>query len=225
MADIRFTTTILDDFNRADETPLYGGGNWGYADTGIWGETRLHNNHMTTYNNGFQVDISMWLPQSFHEDMEVWGQATAGAAGAGGTGWRLGFLRDRGHNSVDGYQAFFYNGIPNQWVLRRYSNGGYTVIASAGASGLGHGLWTLMQWVGNTITVYRGDSLTSWVPVITKVDATYSNNDGSDWYLNMGVDDVTNVGTVWDNFGGGIQQLENRTQYYRWLRGRPRVTP
>lgn len=87
MPDIRQKTAVLDDFNRAGENPLSGGGNWARTDSGLWTPLQLLSNHVT-HQAGSNTSQSHWTRQAFDGDVEAWarasGEARPGSAGA----WR-----------------------------------------------------------------------------------------------------------------------------------------
>src|SRR3990172_31690 len=100
MADIRQTVAILDDFNRADEVPLSGGGNWAEVQIPSTGPLELDNN--TAEPGGSGSRSSYWTPLTMdNDDCEVWAVPVGGNSPS--LAWGIGFLRDAGTSTADGY--------------------------------------------------------------------------------------------------------------------------
>lgn len=63
------TTPVLDNFNRANESPLSGGGNWGFG--GLLDQLRLVSNEAAG-GAGSSSSISRWNPTVFAADQEAY---------------------------------------------------------------------------------------------------------------------------------------------------------
>lgn len=230
MADIRQTTVILDDFERADEYPLSGGGNWNWTDTGPFFPLRLKHsgsNGVVTHpastqtgnnSNGRFAD-SYWVHPFSTSDgiVEVW--ATPLGGNASGIAWALGLWKQPGGTwQVDGYrfrQEVSTGGGSTR--IYQYTNGVRTAIAS-GPNGSTGG-FPNMRWLfrihpsGLLEAYFSTDSGANWT---LKVSASGSVGDGT-FYLGLGVTDNSYSSLpAWDNMGGGVR-APKRTQIYRWL--------
>lgn len=200
MADIR-TTGLLDDFNRADENPLSGGGNWAFNQF-------LSNQLKLASNTAVGIDASTfqgsyWTPSTFSDDMEVWG-TVSGDAGENNTGWLLGFMKEMdGATTADGYYFQIRNPV-GAWTadIQRVANDVPTAIkVYAEPPSLLAGHLLLMQRVGDDLTVYHSeDGGANWTAYGTPVtDTTYMTGLG----VFIGVDNGTSSLPGWTDVGGG----------------------
>ena len=95
--------TVLDNFNRPDEDPLSGGGNWAQTDSGAWPTPmRIASNSAT---RGANTSASYWTQASFAAgEGSVWARSgNLDAAGAPGVGIAL-YKEVGGTNAADGYE-------------------------------------------------------------------------------------------------------------------------
>ena len=97
------TPPLLDNFNRPDEDPLSGGGNWAQTDSGGWPTPmRLLNNSAT---RGTNTSASYWTQMSFQGgEGSVWARSgNLGVGGAPGVGIAL-YKEVGGASAADGYE-------------------------------------------------------------------------------------------------------------------------
>lgn len=120
------TTPLLDDFERPNENPLSGGGNWAKLFP-VSSELQLLDNGVATAISGSTAPRRYWTPATFGPDAEVY----ARTSGTGG--WhqdiRLGLrLQNVGTSSFTGYELIGpWNGITGyRWVIRRHNGGSFT---------------------------------------------------------------------------------------------------
>ncbi len=220
MADIR-GTALLDDFNRADEDPLSGGGNWLQTDTAFVGPLILRGMAATHRSPGVSGD-SFWTPQTFDPavgQVEVWGCPGGGGAGAAGVAWALDFWQDAGGSGqVDGYR--FRNessGGGAGFVIYKVTNTNNVAAVSGDpgfVTGAGDATPMLMRRNGNDIEGwYSTDSGANWTMVVSMTDTSYMGP----YNLACGIRDNSGGQVLdWDCFGGGIP-MERKTQIYRWV--------
>lgn len=188
-------TSILDNFNRANEGPPPST-NW---TTGIDGGA-----------NGFKVDTNeaevngdpssgYWNVQNFGPNVEVY--VTLGVATqASRVHWRI---QQEGTAGWDGYTLLAYT--DNNFYVYRVDNGVQTQLGAAIAQTFSSGDSFGISHVGSTITVYYcasgagcGVSGAGWTNKGTRTDNTYS----SAGKIGMSMFDSSTT-TALDNFGGG----------------------
>jgi hypothetical protein len=209
MPDIR-ASSLITTFVGPDENPLSVGGQFSRA-SNIWTDMMRQGNAATNDFTG-TLGFSYWNPISFNaatDAVEVWGLATGGGGGAGGEGWRLGFLKDVGMGGgVDGYVAIHFSAGSPIIIIRRYDNGGFTALAAVGVGFIGG--YFLFKINGNDLEFwYSGDTI-NWSLVVSTTDTTYRTG----LYLALGAEDQ-GFGHIcgWNLFGGG--QESALPQIYR----------
>ena len=210
MADIRQSTTVLDDFNRADETPLSGGGNWLEG----WGGP-LGIDNFTVSRTEVIAFSSYWVPLEMDgDDAEAW--ATALGGNASSNTWRLGIMRDNGGATfTDGY--FFSMPITSgggQTRLERIDNTVATILDSNTANPPTGGGWIgLIRRNGNDVEGWAStDAGANWTLYVSATDTTYTT--GFHGLLALQGDEVE-----WDDFGAGPTVTRRLPQIYRIIRG------
>lgn len=189
---------VLDDFNRAAEDPLSGGGNWGSridSDSDA-DEMRLTTNVVTRGTSG--VSTSYWAAATF-TDPEVFFSPT------GGTTQRSNLhIVYAGPNTTtpDGYRAFVIKSAgDDSWQLHRIDDGVATELGTAQTSEHTDGTPARMQHVSGVIVVQNCP--TTCTTIRTESDATYS---GAAWIgLGVNSDNITI-----DDFGGGTLTASSR---------------
>jgi len=171
------TPPLLDDFNRPDENPLSGGGNWAQTDLGAWPTPmQLVNNSAT---RGANTSASYWTQLSFvGGEGSVWARSgNLGVAGAPGVGVAL-YKEVGGSNTVDGYEFRRTTGGPfgdRNDTLNRVTNGARTQIAGTGANGPGTpDSYFNLRRVGNTVEGWTSSNGTSWTLRMSVTDATHT---------------------------------------------------
>lgn len=218
MPDIRATNVILDDFNRPDEDPLSGGGNWAQMAPGAGRDPmRLHNNSASSHEPATTgIEYSYWTPTIFPEgDIEIWSGPRGGEAGAALSGWRFGFMVASTIPSANysGYLFLRESALGDFIYFRRYTNGSFVDIPGPVFTE-DYGPLLLARRIGNTLEAWcctTNDGTGTWTLITTIDDATYNGP----WRLFLGIEDPTGVGTGWDYFGGGMQSVVQRQQIYR----------
>lgn len=224
MADIRVTTTILDDFNRPAENPLTGvpPGTWVTMAPGVRGPLATDGGSAGTNasNNIGGIWYSMWDRDTYPAgDIEVWGGPVGGQAGAALAGWRFGFMMA---NSVpgsgfNGYLFLREDALGQFTYWRKYTGGNIAADTQGTTYSNQTGSILMCRKVGNTLeawSTYDASGSSGWTLLNDWTDSTYNGP----WKVFIGIEDGTLVGTGWDYFGGGTAR---RTQIYRWLRAIP----
>jgi hypothetical protein len=215
MADIRYTTAVLDNFNRPNEDPVLPP--W---KTDVGQTMKIQGNQFWGKSFPTQANIAYWSTESFDGDMECWGKI--GFPGPPiGSGWRLG-LCVAGPDFM-GYEVLMHNGVgPDGWTIRRYNPGAgsFTNLASALTSLPSTNHLVLMQLVGTAINCYVStDNGANWTLKVSANENTYRTN----LYGFLG---TTGTEISWNDFGGGIpRELRHRPQMYRWIPGQPTNVP
>lgn len=215
MADIRQNPGFLDDFDRADENPLSGGGNWAQTASGFWSELELENNQ-ATLQGANTLSSSYWTPTSYSgDDCEVWGIAAGG--GASGMAFRLGLYKDVGVGAnLDGYRYGFDIGASGgRHVIRELLNGAgsnLAVSADAGGTPTGNPGHLLFRRNGNDLEGWwSSDAGANWTLMVSATDTTYTTN----LFLSLDLADNGGLQSVeWTAFGGGPAE-EFFPQIYR----------
>lgn len=175
------TTSILDDFNRADETPLSGGGNWAALDQFI-ANLDLASNRVTS-SGGY----SYWTT-STDANCESYSTFISGSSVR-----IFARLKDVGGDSIfDGYCIAYVGGT---LILMKATN---STLAQIGVSSysvtLVSGNKIGLRCLGSTIEGWLYSSGV-WANVLSETDSTYPNGG----YIGVGIDS----GSVLDDFGGG----------------------
>lgn len=213
MPDIR-QSHQLDDFNRPNEHPILPP--WLQLDTGgTWSNNHLHSGAIShPSEGGTPVSWSYWSPEIMTGDFEVWGYPTGGEAGAAGTGWRLGFWRVStagGASTASGYLVLWFTALGDACIIRRYSNP--TTFVNIASNGDSHGGVQLFRKTGSLLEAFTSfDNGANWTLNLAVNDPTYANDV---FYLGVGVEDPTFVGTGWNAIGGGSKAV--KPQIYRIL--------
>jgi hypothetical protein len=203
MADIR-TTPTLSGFVGADEDPISDSGRWLASDTGVWVPAARKGNKLTNSNTG-TLGFSSWQPNTYDDNspLELWGLATGGGGGAGGEGWRMGFYQQgtgdgAGAGTIDGYSLVHFSAGSPLVIIRRYTNGGFTALASVGVGFLGG--YFYFKRDGNNLEFWESADAVTWTQILTATDSTYHGA----FRLALGAEDQ-GFGQIcsWDHFGGG----------------------
>jgi hypothetical protein len=209
MADIRQTTVILDDFNRAAEDPILPP--WYQATTSFGSNPcRLSGNAIGGRVFPPTSSVSYWATESYNgDDAEVWATAMGSAPQA--EGWRMGLMHDMGGASIDGYQCLMHNGVgPDTWFIRKMTNATfYTMASVVHALPIGGVEMCLMRCKGTQVEVWSSvDAGANWTLIVSATDSTYR----TDLYAALG---STGKACGWDNFGAGATLNPWVPQYIR----------
>jgi peptidoglycan/xylan/chitin deacetylase (PgdA/CDA1 family)/N-acetyl-beta-hexosaminidase len=186
-------TPILDNFNRANENPLSGGGNWSSV---FSGGAQLLNNAVASSNTG--TSTSAWR-NSYTGDVEA--RATVLIPGN-----NAGVMTDatvNGSGQLSGYLWQWQGGnSPATFALYREDTDNFTQLATFNGFLLTAGDQIALQVIGSSVQgwVYH---LGSWQQVASATDTTYRTGK-----LGLRVRGTTPIA---DDFGGGPVQSAPRT--------------
>ena len=189
------TTSVLDNFNRADENPL-GNGNWSNPWYAGLNNLKILTNEVTSTGSGF--GSAWWSASTFGPDSECFatiaGQPTLNQA------FNV-IVRSVNNNtaSLDGYQAHFETGAVDDTVqIQRIDDTATTTLGATITQGFINGDAIGVEIIGSTLRAYRKPSGGSWAQIGTdRTDATYSAAGN----IALGIGD--NISGKADDFGGG----------------------
>lgn len=190
-------TPVLDNFNRADENPLSGGGNWVHSSL-WWGgaDLKLASNVVTQNAGG---SASTWVPQTFAVPVEIHVEKPTQHSNAAHFE-DLETLLQRG-DVTDAPDGYVYEAIvgDGMWIYR-LDAGVYTEIADDTSVVLSSGDAFGARQVGSTLSMWKRVS-SVWSQVLSTTDVTYSGP----YYLSLG----RNGDGTHDNFGGGEMRVRD----------------
>jgi RHS repeat-associated protein len=197
---------ILDDFNRPNEDPLSGGGNWAQTDAGVWLPMRLVSN--TARRNASGSSASYWTQQSFAGGTgSVWAKwgllSDPGAAS-------LGLYKEvGGTNAIDGYEfRRQQTGITGNdtYVLARVTNGARTQIAISPQNCCGvEKQYFNLQRLGNKVEGWVSSDGVTWTLLLSASDAMHTTGT---YYASIHVassGDGNSINTNIDDFGAAAR--------------------
>lgn len=216
MADERQTTVVLDDFNRADEIPLSGGGNWAEVIPASGGPLELDNNNAEP--GGANSRSSYWTPMTMdNDDCECWAEPVGGNSPS--LAWGVGLYRDPGTSTGDGY--LFRSETTTgggRWRMYKLTDGTFTQMGAevtpTALSGGGSGKMSMIRRNGNDIEGwYDGTAdgvYDAFTLIMTRTDTDYMTDMHA--ALELFGSDIL----AWDNFGAGadvfVPQIYRREQ-------------
>ncbi len=122
------STSVLDNFTRADENPLSGGGNWAVLSTSA-PTLKLVSNRVTCSTNA--LNQNYWTVADFGPDCEVFATFAVVSTSAGGLRLFARVVQEGGANTFDGYclRCSWVTGGANDTVtLNVVTNGVLTVL-------------------------------------------------------------------------------------------------
>lgn len=185
------TTSVLDDFNRADEGPPLST-NW--SSPGMWGyppggPLTLISNEAKGSVSGYYND-AYWNVQTFGPDCEVYAKFSLKSNIAEYVAARI---TTPGDGTTDGYAAF---GITSGIMVARIDNGVYTMLGSVLSATYEDGLSIGLEITDDTIVTFTKPPGGSWANAGERTDSTYS----SAGYIIIG---THGQGGSIDDFGGG----------------------
>jgi len=177
------TTSVLDDFNRANGAL---GANW--SEEGFTACTISSNTVTGTADE--DINLAVWQGATF-SDCEAWiSYVTLADEGLDGSGIQLTVRFDSG--TLDGYFVG-WDEVSNTIDFGTVSGGSFSGYPTAFSFDTGDAL--MLRAVGNQISWYHSDEGAEFVLQDTETDGTYTSGDIGFW-----VNDQT---IRVDNFGGG----------------------
>lgn len=186
-------TSLIDNFNRADENPLFNG-TWNFPVIGVGGVSlQLVSNQVKATASG--ANGSYWL--GGHADTttyvaEVWYDI---ASVTGTDRFLIDFVVDPGLDTSSYYELQMnFNGT--DWRLRRSDSGTLSTVGSSVTQTTAAGASVGASLYNGTFTAYYKPSGGSWGTVFTRSDSTYT-----DVYLAIG---IINTNNILDNVGCGF---------------------
>lgn len=193
------TTSILDAFNRADENPLSGGGNWSAPAWWSANPLELAGNRVRltpadpTGYAGAEWHVLANGAVELYIDVPV-----ASVAQDSSDYFELDLVDDNSADlgSPDGYVLGFAGGPPMTLVIGRYDAGAFTSLANSGLTLVdGDAVGIAYDPATNVLRGYRRHDGV-WAKVMQATDATYAGP----WHLQIGITgEVIRLDTV----GGG----------------------
>ena len=187
-------TAVLDAFNRSDENPLSGGGQWSSPLFAGTGNLRLVSNVVRYVTGG--VGEAYWNPGTFNVPCEVHAKAPSWPSN---NGWLLYLcVQQPGTGGWDGYLLYGIRG-DNLLELFRIDNEAFTQLGSSIAYTGANNDSMALDTNGTTLTIWAiDDSVASgvWSSKGTRTDSTYTTG-----YIGLATNDSTSM--TLDDFGGG----------------------
>jgi len=196
---------ILDNFNRADEDPLSGGGNWAQTDLGVWNAMRLGSYAARRSTSG--TSASYWTQDSF-----------AGGTGSVWAKWdgigpytarvSIALYKDvGGSNAVDGYEfardrGLFFGNERDYWRIWRFDNGVRSASPLATTAQnpptAGYRYFNLRR-NGDTVEGWVSSDGQTWVLAVSAADSTYTTGT---FFASLHINgDQGTVNATLDDFG------------------------
>lgn len=198
MADVRYTTLVRDDFQRADENPI--GAPWDRNwSAGI--DCQIDSNiFKSTSSNPSNSGQMFWSTEDFSGDeIEVWAAAVGNAPQA--DSYRIGLCDDSA--SMNGYLLRCENPVgADAWTIRKYTGGSFGTLAQTRPAQLpSSDHLVLMQLTATHVNCYLSDDTagTSWTLIVSAADTDYR----SGLYIHLG----GNGAPGWTYVGGGVPDL------------------
>lgn len=188
------TTSLLDDFNRANEVPATT--NWsGPMESGD-GSMNVNSNRLRPDGAGFSA--SWYDLSTFGPDCEAWVTIdTKETEDAGQMEVRI-RLQDVGTAGLDGYIVRYLPKSGTDVVqIRRFDNGSTTQLGADINQDFDAGDGLGIECIGNQISAYRR-SAGVWSLLGTRTDSTYTGAG----YIGL-ADHLGNAVGFFDDFGGG----------------------
>lgn len=190
-------TPILDRFDRADENPLSGGGNWARLDTNT-NNMQLLSKTVAPNITGALQSGSYWTPETF-TDVEVHALIST-VPNAPEMGILARIQQPGGAGTWDGY-AFMVGTTAAQPIFRLYrvTNGSASQLGGFAFTGLLGGQDSMvMRCFGQRIECWRMRGQTTSQLMIAATDRTFASGNIGLWNT-----DTSQGTTRFDLFGGG----------------------
>jgi hypothetical protein len=186
------TTSVLDDFNRANEGP---------PPSASWSAPMWWADNLKVISNTAGSDTTTgdayWNAGTVGPACEAYADMTSLGSAA-----YLGVRMTSPGGTADGYFYFWRPG-PNAEIAR-IDNGTRTRLGAAFDASTSAGDSLGISAVEDALTAHGKNG--SWSVVAERVDGTYLTSG----YIGLGVDDTT---TRWDNFGGGTVVVGTHDEY------------
>jgi RHS repeat-associated protein len=170
---------ILDTFNRANEDPLSGGGNWARAQQNTWFDMRIVGSVATHSASG--SSMSYWTQQSFPGGAgSVWGKYGNTDQGGGNRASLLLIKDVGGTSSIDGYELareVFGLGQNDAYFLYRITNGARVSPAiAATAQNPVSASWPYfnLRRIGNTVEAWASPDNVIWTMILSVADTVHT---------------------------------------------------
>lgn len=183
------TTSILDNFNRANQGPPPSS-SWTTGVDGGTGGFSVNSNEAKVEDATHST--AYWNVTNFGPDIEVY--ITLGSTiGPSRLYWRI---QQEGTSGFDGYALLAYTPT-NELYIYRIDNGSYTQLGAAISQTFAVGDSFGAKMVGSTITIYYKTAAGSWTSVGSRSDSTYTGAG------KLGISAFDSTSIKLDNFGGG----------------------
>lgn len=203
-------TTILDNFNRANESPLSGGGNWG-APTAPFSGSAPCSLSSNAVGYASSAGAAWWTPSTFGPDCEVYFTAVAYDSGNSGQFFSPCLCMDVASSGANRYQCDIQLNAFNTVVsvqLRRQGTGGWGS-SSVGTSigGFVPGGKMLLRKTGDMLEIWLQPPSGAWTRVAAINDTLASGGAGALPAGRLGFLFNSQIGQPsalkLDDFGGG----------------------
>jgi hypothetical protein len=191
------TTSILDDFNRANGLI---GSNWS-NDTFNYGATATAmtvNSNQATPENASYGEV-YWNPSTFGPDSEAYGTVAVLPHEGGDMGLSI-CVQSPDTTGADGYRLIYKRLAGTDTVeIRRVDNGNNpgTLIGSIASQEIAAGDSLGLEKIGSAVKGYYKAAAGSWTQIISGTDSTYGTG-----FIGL-YSFSTGQNGRWDNFGGG----------------------
>lgn len=190
------TTSILDNFNRADNTSL--GANWStlandFGPTGVGVSSNQVYNTNARYSSYQHMYYNV---ATYGADCEVYMSIPTNPGVPDGDVSVCCRVKDPGTSTWDGYEFYHYS-TSSILIMRRIDNAVATTLGANYSQAVSSGNKIGIEMIGSTITPYYHNG-TSWSALATRTDSTYAAAGYLGFY--MPGDDLTQR---FDDFGGG----------------------
>ena|SRR3990167_332429 len=190
------TTGTLDNFNRADEDPLTGGGNWGSVPVFVGYDLHRIISNQVASGGDTSVSSTTYWASATNANCEVWCDVPVAPANSTDSYVSLMLRLAQPNSSADGYLAeFLYDGT---LTIYRIDNETLTALgASVDFGTFGNNDAVGFEASGSTLKAYYKASGGSWVEQLSRTDSTY----GAGGFI--GLFTRRTAATRVDNFSGG----------------------
>jgi hypothetical protein len=206
------TTSVIDDFNRADVGPPPSA-NWASTQA-LDANTTAHRvvgNQCLKSSGGWHS--IWWQASTFGPDTEVFiTVSTLPAVDGDEIVFLFARLQGPGATTADGYALYvgYSAASVETWAFYRIDNGSQINIGSATSTAVAAGDSIGFAVVGTQLQAWHKPSAGSWTQVGTVTDATYSTAG------NIGFESQNGV-SVFDGFGGGTVLAPGQPKRYMWM--------